>query len=357
MDPLEQTIFEIGLIASAFILSFLSFRLRNKFPKGSLFTSPFAVFGIAGLLLGLTYSVDMSLDMFQLQVGALPFFLNFVFIVTLTFGVFRLYSRARVGDYELNKTKKELSDAQAKLVKSERLIAIGELAGQIGHDLRNPLAGIKNGMYLLRKKNERLTEEKRNEILGVIENAVEDSNRIITSLVDYSSELNLEPEQCTPKSLVLDALSNIQVPDHLNIINNATDDLKMFLDVHSMEKVFTSIIKNAIDASPEKGTIKIQSMLKGQNIEISFTDSGIGIPESILPKLFAPLVTTKAKGMGMSLAICKRIVESHDGRIAVESTVGKGTTIIVNLPIKLSKSEFTQVQMFTGIEMKQAAFV
>jgi signal transduction histidine kinase len=357
MDSLEQTIFEIGLIASAFILSFLSFRLRNKFSKGSLFTSPFAVFGIAGLLLGLTYSVDMSLDTFQLQVGALPFFLNFVFVVTLTFGVFRLYSRARVGDYELNKTKKELADVQTKLVKSERLTAIGELAGQIGHDLRNPLAGIKNGMYIIRKKNGQLTEEKRNEILGWIDDAIEDSDRIITSLVDYSSELNLQPEQCTPKSLVLHALSNIQVPDHLNIINNTTDDIKMFLDAKSMEKVFASIIKNAIDASPEKGTIKIQSMLKGQNIEISFTDSGIGIPENILPKLFTPLVTTKAKGMGMSLAICRRIVESHDGKITVESTVGKGTTFTINLPIKLSKSEFMQVQMFTGIEMKQATVI
>ena len=96
MDWLEQTIFEIGLIASAFILSFLSFRLRNKFPKGSLFTSPFAVLELLVYLLGLTYSVDMSLDTFQLQVGALPFFLNFVFIVTLTFGLLRLYSRARV---------------------------------------------------------------------------------------------------------------------------------------------------------------------------------------------------------------------------------------------------------------------
>ncbi len=98
MDPLEQTIFEIGLIASAFTLSFLSFRLRKKFPKGSLFKSPFTVFGIAGLLLGLTYSVDITLDTLQLQAGTLPFLLNFVFIVTLTFGVFRLYSRARVGE-------------------------------------------------------------------------------------------------------------------------------------------------------------------------------------------------------------------------------------------------------------------
>ncbi len=251
----------------------------------------------------------------------------------------------------------DMKKMEEKLVKTEKLASIGELAGQIGHDLRNPLAGIKNGIYLIRKKDNPLAEAKKEEVFGWIEDAIEDSNRIITSLVDYSSELNLRPEQCTPKSLVLYALSNIKVPDHLSIINNTTDDIKMFLDVQSMEKVFTSIIKNAMEASPEKGIIKIQSMLKGQNIEISFTDSGIGISESILPKLFAPLVTTKAKGMGMSLAICKRIVEAHGGKIGVESAVGKGTTFTIYLPIKLSKSEFTQVQMFTGIEMKPLTFV
>ncbi len=251
----------------------------------------------------------------------------------------------------------DMKKMEEKLVKTEKLASIGELAGQIGHDLRNPLAGIKNGIYLIRKKDKTLAEAKKEEIFRVIENAIEDSNRIITSLVDYASELNLRPEQCTPKSLTLHALSNIQVPDHLNVINNTTDDVKMLLDVQSMEKVFASIIKNAIEASPESGSIKIQSVLKGQNIEISFTDSGIGISESILPKLFAPLVTTKAKGMGMSLAICKRIVEAHGGKIGVESAVGKETTFTINLPIKLSKSEFTQFQMFAGIEMKQSTFI
>ena len=251
----------------------------------------------------------------------------------------------------------DMKKIEEKLVKTEKLASIGELAGQIGHDLRNPLAGIKNGIYLIKKKDYQLAGAKREEVFGWIEDAIEDSNRIITSLVDYSSELNLQPEQYTPKSLVVNALSNIQVPDHLTIINNATDDVKMFLDAQSMEKVFTSIIKNAIDASPEKGIIKIQSLLKGQNIEISFTDSGIGIPESILHKLFAPLVTTKAKGMGMSLAICKRIVEAHDGKITVETTIGKGTTFTINLPVKISKGEFMQIQMFTGIEIKQPTSV
>src|SRR5674476_369660 len=153
----------------------------------------------------------------------------------------------------------DMKKMEEKLVKTEKLASIGELAGQIGHDLRNPLAGIKNGIYLIRKKDNPLAESKKEEVFRWIENAIEDSNRIITSLVDYSSELNLRPEHCTSKSLALYALSNIQVPDHLSIINNTTDDVKMSLDVQSMVKVFTSIIKNAMEASPENGIIKIES--------------------------------------------------------------------------------------------------
>jgi len=232
---------------------------------------------------------------------------------------------------------------EERLVKAERLASIGELAGQVGHDLRNPLSGIKNGVYLLKKKSERLTETERNKILETMETAIEDSNRIVTSLVDYSSELRLQPEQCTPKSLVLHALSKVQVPDRISIVNQATEDFNMFLDAPRIENVFASIIKNAIDATPEKGVIQIGSTVKSDNAELSFTDSGTGIPEDILPRIFSPLVTTKAKGMGMNLAICKRIVEAHGGKVAVESEVGKGTTFTIMLPIKLSKTEFPQV--------------
>ncbi len=222
----------------------------------------------------------------------------------------------------------EHKNIEERLVKAERLASIGELAGQIGHDLRNPLSGIKNGIYLLKKNNNRLTELDRIKILGTIDTAVEDSDRIITSLVEYSSELILEPGQCTPKSLILNALSKIQVANRVNVVNQTTDELKFFSDTQKIEKIFGHIINNAIEATPEKGEIQIMNAVKGSNVEISFSDSGTGIPEHILPKLFSPLVTSKAKGMGMNLAICKRIVEAHSGKITVESKTGKGTNLL-----------------------------
>ncbi len=233
----------------------------------------------------------------------------------------------------------ERKEMEERLVKAERFASIGELAGQIGHDLRNPLTGIKSGAYFLRKKGDLLSSGERNMILDTIDNAVEDSNRIVNSLVDYSSELHLQMEPCTPKSLLKHILPGIEVPQRMTIIDSTDDGISLSLDAQKIERVFANLIQNAIEATPEKGTIEIRSARKGSTVEIAFIDTGIGIPGDVLPKLFSPLMTTKAKGMGMSLAICKRIMEAHSGKISVESTIGKGTTFTLILPIK-PKVEF-----------------
>jgi signal transduction histidine kinase len=99
-------------------------------------------------------------------------------------------------------------------------------------------------------------------------------------------------------------------------------------------RVFINLIKNAIDAIPEKGTIIITSCQTRNYMKIAFTDTGKGIPEETLKKLFTPLFTTKAQGMGFGLAICKRIVEAHGGTITVKTVINKGTTFTIALPNK-----------------------
>jgi PAS domain S-box-containing protein len=244
----------------------------------------------------------------------------------------------------------ERKTMEQRLVKAERLASIGELAGQIGHDLRNPLAGIKNAVYILDKKSSHFTKEKKKEFLAIIGNAVEDANRTITTLIDYSSELYLQPRKCTLKMLVENSLSKVEVPDRISIQNNTADETSVFLDTLLMEDVLTRLIKNAVEAIPDKGTIKILGKQKDGNVELSITDSGIGISGAVLPKLFSPLVTTKAKGMGMSLAICRRTVEAHGGKITAKSEVGKGATFTITLPIEPLKNDFASEQ--TGLLMQ-----
>ena len=223
---------------------------------------------------------------------------------------------------------------EEKLVKAERFASIGELAGQIGHDLRNPLTGIKSGVYFLKKKGDKLTEADSKRILEIIDDAVEDSNRIISGLIEYASDLHLEVSMCTPKSLLSGALLKVQIPNRIKVLDHLLDEPEFLADAGKIENVFARIIENAVEAMPEKGTLEIRSIPKGSNVEITFADSGVGISTDILAKIFSPLTTTKAKGMGLGLAICKRIVDAHGGKIAVESTVGKGTTFTITLPTK-----------------------
>jgi two-component system sensor histidine kinase HydH len=101
-----------------------------------------------------------------------------------------------------------------------------------------------------------------------------------------------------------------------------------------MRRAFTNIIKNAIDAMPNGGKLAIISKKINECVEISFSDTGIGMEKKVIEKLWTPLFTTKAKGMGFGLPICKRIVESHGGKISVESTEGEGSTFTMTLPIE-----------------------
>lgn len=226
----------------------------------------------------------------------------------------------------------ERKSMEERLVKAERLASIGELAGQLGHDLRNPLAGMKNSIFLLRKKGGQLTDFQRAEILDIMDRTVEDSNRIVTSLIDYSSDLRLYCEPCSLRDLVNSAVSKVEVPNRIKLKID-TAEATVNIDISRMERVLAGIIKNAVQAIPQDGIIQITGTSAEGKVTLSVTDSGEGMPEAVQAKIFTPLFTTKAKGMGMSLAVFKRIVEAHDGKISILSEAGAGTKVSIILPI------------------------
>jgi PAS domain S-box-containing protein len=255
------------------------------------------------------------------------------FPVELSIGLVRSGEGNPIGFVAIVRDITEKREIQQRLLKAERFAAIGELAGMVGHDLRNPLTGIKNAAYYLKKKNV-CTEAIGKEMLNVVDNAVEHANRIVNDLLDYSREMRLELEERTPQSLLKEALSMVQIPDRIKILDYSLAEPKMNVDASKIIRVFVNLIKNAIDAMPEAGTLEIRNIQKGGNVEISFVDTGTGIPEEIMAKLFTSLFTTKAQGMGFGLAICKRLVEAHGGKISLKSVLGKGTTFTVNLAIE-----------------------
>jgi len=229
----------------------------------------------------------------------------------------------------------ELRQTNAKLVKAERLAAIGELAGMVGHDLRNPLTGIKGAVYYLKTKYGAEADLKTKEIFETADKAIDYSNKIINDLLDYSRNLTLEPVNTTPKALLKNALSLVEVPERIKIVDATEGKREIKADTMSMSRVFINIITNAFDAMPEGGTLTVTSRAVKGKVEITFKDTGTGMSKETLSKLTrgSPLFTTKAKGMGLGLPICKRIVEAHGGKISLESALGKGTTITITIPV------------------------
>jgi PAS domain S-box-containing protein len=160
----------------------------------------------------------------------------------------------------------QLEQTHAKLVKSERLAAIGELAGMVGHDLRNPLTGIKGALYYLKTKYGAETDVKGKEMFEVIDKDIDYSNKIINDLLDYSRDLTLELVNTTPKLLLKNALSLIEVPERIKIIDAAEEKPEIKADAGKMNRAFVNIITNAIDAMPETGTLTVTSKAVKGNV-------------------------------------------------------------------------------------------
>jgi len=233
----------------------------------------------------------------------------------------------------VSKRTKQLKQTQEKLVKSERLAVIGELAAMVGHDLRNPLTGIKGAAYYLKAKHCSEIGDRGKEMLESIENAINYSNKIVNDLLEYSRELNLELTETTPKAMLKKALASLEIPEKIKIVDATADEPKFKADTEQMCRVFVNLIKNAVDAMPEGGTLTIKSKEAKGMLKITFKDTGTGMTEKTLHTLKrgVPLFTTKAKGMGFGLPICKRIAEAHGGNLSLESKNGKGTKITVTI--------------------------
>jgi PAS domain S-box-containing protein len=232
---------------------------------------------------------------------------------------------------------------EQQLFRSERLAAIGELAGMVGHDLRNPLTGIAGATYYLKTKYESELDGKAKEMLNIIRNDIEYSNKIINDLLEYSREARLELAETTPQAIVRDALTLARIPRKIKLIDLTKDKPRITVDVDKLKRAFINMIKNAVDAMPKGGTLTITGERSDGNVKFMFRDTGVGMTRHVASKVFTPLFTTKAKGMGFGLAICKRHVEAHGGSITVQSRLCKGTTFTVTIPVEAKSREDRKV--------------
>jgi signal transduction histidine kinase len=233
---------------------------------------------------------------------------------------------------------KELDEAQERLIRMERLAILSQMASKVGHELRNPLAAIKNAAYFLNIVLEE-PDPKVKEMLEILERKVNTCERIISSLLDFGRTKPPAWQKVDINDIIKEALSRATVPPNVEVVSQLDETLPIIrADPNQLGQAFGSIILNAIQAMPEGGQLVVKTAEVSENlpqsewVAISFADTGVGIPKENLDKLFEPLFTTKAKGIGLGLAVTKTLVEGHGGTIEVQSEVEKGSTFTVRLP-------------------------
>lgn len=234
----------------------------------------------------------------------------------------------------------ERKEMQERLMRSEKLALLGQLAGGVGHELRNPLGSIKNAAYFLKMALEKPEPEVK-ETLEILNKEVATSEHIISSLLDFARPKPPTRHKVEINDLLQETLSRTTVPEKIKVVSKLDESLPQILaDPEQLGQVFRNLILNALQAMPDGGQLEISSEVStSAQLAISFADTGVGIPEDNLEKLFEPLFTTRAKGIGLGLAITKTLVEGHKGTIEVQSKLGKGSIFTVRLPIKEKKED------------------
>lgn len=271
-----------------------------------------------------------------------------VICILIIFGVYAqsaITRRKRMEQEILDKNEQleiqneELREAQEQLIRSEKLVAIGQLAGGVGHELRNPLGAIKNAVYYVKSKvakSDLAQQEPRViEFLDIADDEINSSNKIISDLLGFARVGKPATSPTRIQRVIEDALSRTPIPENIELTKRLDNNLsEVEIDPDQIQQVLVNIVTNAIQAMPEGGKLNIGAGEKNGFLAVEISDTGGGIPEEVSGNIFDPLFTTRAKGIGLGLAVCKSIIDRHEGHIEVNSQVGQGTTFSIKLPLK-----------------------
>jgi len=236
---------------------------------------------------------------------------------------------------ELEKQKDNLEilveQKSQELVKSERFSAIGELSGRLAHDLRNPLSVMKMSIELIKQSpaDVRIGDSLITKRLDLIEKSIDRISHQVDDVLDYVRDTPLNISLISLRTAILGSINKIEVPKDVKIIVSDSD-LNVNCDLVKMDAVFINLIMNSIQVMDKGGIIEIKIRADRNDAVMDFIDSGNGIPEELMEKIFEPLFTTKQKGTGLGLASCKNIILQHGGKFSVKNNP---TTFTIKLPM------------------------
>ena len=236
----------------------------------------------------------------------------------------------------------ELKDKQEALIQAEKLSSLGQMAASVAHEVNNPLSGVLVYTRLLTKKinNNTFSPQEALDYLAKMDSEIERSSRIIKNLLDFSRQLEPSFRPVNVNEVIQQALSLIGHQAQINnveIIEGLDHSIPMVTaDFDQLRQVLINLTLNAIQAMPDGGTLTLRTSQDDDHIKIDVADTGHGISEDNMSKLFTPFFTTKERGqgVGLGLAVIHGIIQRHHGKIDVASEEGKGTIFTIYLGVQ-----------------------
>ncbi|MDY7228236.1 protoglobin domain-containing protein [Hyalangium rubrum] len=226
-------------------------------------------------------------------------------------------------------------DLLAQQARNERLSTFGQLVGSIGHELRNPLGVIETSLFILKGRLQP-GDERTAKHLERIGEQVTIANRIVSDLLDMIRDRPLKSEPVRLADVWLSATMTLQRPPGVSLSERGLSELPLVQgDANQLRQVFVNLVENAIQAVGEAGSVELTARALPDAVELILEDSGPGVSDTIRRRLFEPLMTTKARGIGLGLPLVKRILERHGGSIAYvpRPQTSAGARFLLRLPL------------------------
>ncbi len=256
--------------------------------------------------------------------------------------------RKHLEDLVIERTR-ELEETQKELIKKERLSVLGQLTATVSHEIRNPLGTVRNAVFSIGEAINQNETDRANCSLKLAERNIKRCDRIINELLDFTREQKIYCEPTNIDSWLSDVLDEEEIPEGIKYTRELNTNIDLPIDRELLHRAVSNVITNAVQALQEESSngkqLKVISTASGDQLKIHFIDTGPGIPEELIEKIFEPLFSTKNFGIGLGVPVIKDMMEAHHGKFEIKSKSGKGTTATLSLPINTVNTE--QKQDFT----------
>jgi signal transduction histidine kinase len=235
---------------------------------------------------------------------------------------------------ELQTALGELEAAQADLVRQERLAMLGQLSSSVGHELRNPLGVMTNAIYYLNATLKEMPPKVR-EYLDILGTQVRLSEKIVADLLDFARVRPPERSHADLPRLVTEQLARVEIPAGVEVVKEFPASLPpAHVDAVQVGQVLLNLFTNGVQAMEGRGRLTVRGSATNGTVALMVQDTGPGVPEGHLERIFEPLFTTKARGIGLGLSVSRLLARANGGELQVESPPGQGATFILTMPVE-----------------------